>query len=110
MDEVNQGSPFHAGDRGLLNGGCSRLPQGSIDQTPFSKYVAWSQDGNDSLFAARRRNHQLHIAILNVKHRISRIPLRINGLPVLVLAGRLLSADPFEKVPGIKGQCMPTHA
>ena len=110
MDEVNQGSPFHAGDRGMLNGCCGRLPQGSIYQTPLSKYVAWSQDGDDSMFAARRFNHQLHVAILDVVHRIRCVPLRIDSLPVLVLPSRLLRADPFEEVPGIKRERMSTHA
>ena len=53
MNEANQGSLFHAGDRGLLNRRCGRLPQGSICQTTLSKHVAWPQNGGDSLFAAR---------------------------------------------------------
>src|SRR5579872_4373786 len=58
MDEVNKCSPFHAGDRGMLNGCCGRLPQGSIYQTALSKNVAWPQNGGDSLFAARRCHHE----------------------------------------------------
>jgi hypothetical protein len=62
------------------------------------------------LFAARRCNHQLHAAILDVEHRISRVPLRIYDLSVLVLPSRLLSADPSEEVPGIESERMSAQA
>jgi hypothetical protein len=61
------------------------------------------------LLTARRRNHELHVATLDVEHCVRCVPLRIDSLPVLVLPSRLLRADPFEEVPGIESEPMSTH-
>ena len=110
MDQSKQRCLSHAGDRGELNRRCGRHAQGFVYQTTLSKHVARPQNRDNRLFAARRGNRELHVAIPDVEHRIGRIPLRIDGLAVLVLPSRLLRADLSEEFPGIKGARRCAHS
>jgi hypothetical protein len=64
------------------------------DQATFAKEVALPQDSDHSLLATLGGDCQLHIAILDVKHRISFIALRKDGLLVSVIPRDRLRVDP----------------
>jgi hypothetical protein len=44
-------------------------------ETALAKKTTFRQDGNDRFFAALGDNGELHFAVLDVKHRICRVPL-----------------------------------
>jgi hypothetical protein len=100
MDHPNQTGPIDAGDCGKPNCRCGRHPEGSMDQTALSEHIARSQDRGDGMFAVRRCNHEFHVSIQDLEHRIGRVALRIDGLPVHAILSRLLGTDPFEDLLG----------
>jgi hypothetical protein len=88
-----QGVPLHPGDRGLMNCCRGARPQRPARETALAKQITLPEDRKDGSFASLGRNRQLHVAILDVEHGISRIALLEDGLVVSVLPRGCLAAD-----------------
>jgi hypothetical protein len=80
-------------DSGLVNCCCSGHPQRSPYEATLTKKVALLEDRDDRFFAPLGRHRELHIAILDVKHRIGGIALSIDCFLMSILSRRLSIAD-----------------
>ncbi len=81
-------------DRGLVNCSCRGHPQRPPDETTLTEEVAWPEDPDNGFSSALLGRHrELHIAILDVEHRIGGIALFIDCFLVSVLSRHLSSAD-----------------
>jgi len=74
--------PFLDSSSGRCGGHSQRLPA----HASFAEEVALPQNGHHGFTSVPGRHCQLHIATLNVEHRVSFITLCINDLPVYVVA------------------------
>ena len=83
-------------DGGGLNRRCSKRPQRLSSQTTLAKKVAVLQDSDYSFLSTLGHDRQLHVAILDVEHRVSLIALPKDGLSVSVVPSDRLSVDPVE--------------
>ena len=83
-------------------------------QTALAEEAAFRQDGNHGFFATLGYNRELHLAALDVEHRIRRVPLRKDGFitfvlwrlvfPAAVLSGKgqgSKAAAPFGSAPNL---------
>ena len=72
----NDGAPFDCAH----GGHAKQLAR----QTAFAEKATFRQNGDDGFFALRGCSRELHFAALEVEHRISGVPLRKDGLILLV--------------------------
>ena len=79
-------------------------------QTALAKETVFRQDGNDGFFAALGYNRELHLAALDVEHRIRRVPLRKDKFIRLVLPAGFSSRSFVRKRRGSNVAAVPvTH-